>query len=385
MKVLIVQDSMASIGGVEKVGEFIAEKLRERGHQVFFLTYDYDKTRTFTTFAKYPKYLLSDFHKGTNFFSNRIRTMGKAMRGFFLGVFYGFRIREHFDFIFLNSWFNLGIFYKLFFRAPIGAYIHHPEITHHFSSSPIRRAYAWIYVGLFEQLSLRVMDYPYCNSSYTQSITYQIHKVKPRVISPFPLDTSIDKTKLYPQKEKILISINRIAPFKRLKFAVEVFSKVVKVFPDYTLVLAGYLHKFHQDYYESLVDYIKSLGLQEKVKFVLNAPSEYVNDLNAKSELLLYTSLKEHCGNTPFASGSLQTPCIVNKSGGLYESIIQGKTGYALPYNSDIWADCIINLLKNPEKIHQMSIAARIHILRHFTYENQMKIIIDDIEKAGNH
>ena len=96
--------------------------------------------------------------------------------------------------------------------------------------------------------------------------------------------------------------------------------------------------------------------------------------------MLLYTSLHEHLGITPFVAAALKVPAIVTDSGGLPETVENGKTGLVLPWDPEIWAKEISKLLSDPKKIEEMGEAARHRVIYTLKWEKQEKRIATDLD-----
>jgi len=90
--------------------------------------------------------------------------------------------------------------------------------------------------------------------------------------------------------------------------------------------------------------------------------------------------------NEPFGLKSIEsmacgTPVLAVNEGGYPESVIDGKNGWLLPRNPDLFAQKIIQLIKYPEISVQTGKAARKHVVRNWTWKRH----VDQLEEILKH
>ncbi|MEO8194562.1 MAG: glycosyltransferase family 4 protein [Gemmatimonadales bacterium] len=90
------------------------------------------------------------------------------------------------------------------------------------------------------------------------------------------------------------------------------------------------------DYREHLEALAKTLGLEDRVRFLGFISAEEKRDLLRRSWATVFTSPKEGWGLTNLESQACGTPVIASDSPGLRESLINGETGILVPHGDTI-------------------------------------------------
>ncbi len=150
-------------------------------------------------------------------------------------------------------------------------------------------------------------------------------------------------------KKDILLSL--IANFidrKNQLFVIDVLRLLPK---NFKLIMAGPLKNDNKDYFEMLLKKIKDYNLFNRVEiqtgFVENI-DEYINS----SDIFLFPSKAEGLGTPLLEAQICGVPVISNLIKNITDTvIIEGKGGYCLQLNAEMWADRILDALKIPENV----------------------------------
>lgn len=148
-----------------------------------------------------------------------------------------------------------------------------------------------------------------------------------------------------PLKDKVIITVANLIPYKGHADLFEAFALVFKRFPDSILLLVGEDRGIHKD----LEKKAHLLGIQEKIRFVGQCYD--IPDLMAAADLSVLPSHEEGFSNVILESMAAGLPIVATNVGGNPEAVIDGVTGRLAPaHNPVILAEKMIDLLGNPEK-----------------------------------
>jgi len=93
----------------------------------------------------------------------------------------------------------------------------------------------------------------------------------------------------------------------------------------------------------------------------------------------------EPFGLKAIESMACETPVLAVNDGGYRESVLDGKTGYLLPRNADIFVKKIQYLLKYPHLRRKMGVLGRNHVMEYFTWQKHgknLENILSDLSKT---
>lgn len=87
------------------------------------------------------------------------------------------------------------------------------------------------------------------------------------------------------------------------------------------------------------------------------------------TKVLLYTPENEHFGIVPVEAMYMGCIALACNSGGPLESVEDGKTGYLMPPNTEIWGKQISKILSGSrEQMQKLRDQARIRVIERFTF-----------------
>lgn len=176
-----------------------------------------------------------------------------------------------------------------------------------------------------------------------------------------------------------IVTVGRLEPQKNHKLLIDVFARVIKKYPDYTLEIYG-----EGSLRDELSKLINNLGVQNNVK--LCGQVDDVKEKLLSSKIFVLSSDYEGMPNALMEAMALGLPCISTNCpcGGPKELIDNGKSGLLIPVNDkDALYKSIIDLI-NDEKLLENISKNAINIRKN----NNAKVIVNKwktfIKKVGD-
>ena len=150
-------------------------------------------------------------------------------------------------------------------------------------------------------------------------------------------------------KNDILLSL--IANFidrKNQLFVIDVLKLLPK---NFKLIMAGPLKNDNKDYFEMILKKIKDFNLLDRVE-IQTGFVENIDEYIISSDIFLFPSTAEGLGTPLLEAQICGVPVISNLIKNITDTvIIEGKGGYCLQLNAEMWADRILDALKIPENV----------------------------------
>jgi glycosyltransferase involved in cell wall biosynthesis len=199
-----------------------------------------------------------------------------------------------------------------------------------------------------------------------------------------------------------LLFVGRISPEKGVHVLLDAMAAVVKEHSNVLLLLAGAtgrlpreylldisndrlvksLALFYEDssdvsYYETLKNKIDKFNLEDNVSFVGSIPNLELKEFYIESDVFVFPPVwNEPFGIPPVEAMSMGIPVIGTRSGGLNETVENGKTGILVDKNNpEELANAIKSLLSNNKLRSKMGRAGRERVLHYFTYD----MLVDEL------
>lgn len=150
-------------------------------------------------------------------------------------------------------------------------------------------------------------------------------------------------------KNDILLSL--IANFidrKNQLFVIDVLKLLPK---NFKLIMAGPLKNDNKDYFDMILKKIKEFNLLDRVE-IQTRFVENIDEYIISSDIFLFPSKAEGLGTPLLEAQICGVPVISNLIKNITDTvIIEGKGGYCLQLNAEMWADRIFDALKIPENV----------------------------------
>lgn len=219
-----------------------------------------------------------------------------------------------------------GLFNKKL-KAKTLCYVHFPNFT-----KPKKGIKSVLNSQIIKKKDMYKYDKIICNSKFTQKAVQKITKKKTMIINP-PVKTEKIKSTT---KKKVITTIGRYSPEKKLEIIVKAFNQLSKSEKNYELIIIGaYNEKEDKEY----LDKLKSLAKENKtnkITFLKNLPHK--ETLNKLEESEIYWHSRgygeidpveyENFGITTVEAMAAGCTCFVINLGAQPELVQNGKTGY---------------------------------------------------------
>jgi glycosyltransferase involved in cell wall biosynthesis len=162
---------------------------------------------------------------------------------------------------------------------------------------------------------------------------------------------------------------------KGLEYFLEAAAEIRKHRPDTKFVIIGGPIKTQMQYYQHILDYRASLGLENHVTI-----TGYRDDMPkalADLNIVMFPTLTEASPLAILEAMSCRLPVVVSRVGGVPEIVVDGKTGCLVnPRDSRAFADAVIELIQSPDKMTAMGKAARVRVVKEF----DIQVTLDRVE-----
>ncbi|TFD57861.1 glycosyltransferase [Cryobacterium suzukii] len=155
----------------------------------------------------------------------------------------------------------------------------------------------------------------------------------------------------------------RLQPLKGLDLAIAAVAAVPAAIRP-TLLIAGAASADYHGYVDELRAIAGRVGLTDELELI--GPQSRVNmtALFRGARLVLVPSHSETYGLVALEAAASGVPVIAAASGGLREAVADGVTGVVLESREPlVWANAIAQVLTDPQRARQLSLAAREHAL----------------------
>jgi len=349
MKIAVAHPSLNRGGGAEKVCLTVVKALSEGGYRVRLATIDKTDWRfleeRFGVLSRpFEEVYLMKHMPIKGRFSQAVLTLSC-----FLPELFYLRLKDEHDVI-VNTYGDL-----VDSIADISYINALPErIKHHYPQSGFSDSVAWRFIAQAYDLSLKGVDKLFSsnilltNSRYTQNVVSKYLNRDSLVVYP-PVD--IEKFKWAAEnadRENLVVTISRFRPGKCL----ELIPIIAKLAEGVEFKIIGLADQASQSAIKDLTKKIKSLGIQDRVKLLINQPFQKLIDVLASAKVFLHTQPTEAFGISVVEAMAAGCVPVVPRDGGPWFDILnreQGKYGYA--YSSLGEAAEKINLLMNDERL----------------------------------
>lgn len=194
-------------------------------------------------------------------------------------------------------------------------------------------------------------------------------------VADFFITHKFEDNKQVDKKYFRIISVGRLSWSKGYEFGLEAVKIASKVCKGIKYIIIG-----DGQYKQAVLFAAHQMGLLKKntVSIIGSLSSEKVRDELNKSDIFLQTSVAEGFGISSLEAQSLGLPVIVTDSGGLPETVDDGRSGYVVekrnPYSI---ASKIIFLYKHREKARKLGLHGQ-KVIR------QKHKLIDEMKKMKN-
>jgi glycosyltransferase involved in cell wall biosynthesis len=151
-----------------------------------------------------------------------------------------------------------------------------------------------------------------------------------------------------------IVHLGRLRKYKSVEIAMKAMETVRKSVPEARLVIVG-----DGPWRVQLERYAASLGIGDAIEFTGFLRGEELVEMLNRSHLLFNPSPKEGWGLTVVEANACGVPVVASDRPGLRDSVIDGETGFLVPYgDATAFGDKAVSLLTDAALWDRMSRAA---------------------------
>ena len=179
--------------------------------------------------------------------------------------------------------------------------------------------------------------------------------------------------------------------FGRVRFqkGIDVFVKsmieICKLNPEAHGIISGKVTADNQKYTEDLKQLIESEGLNKRILFLGEQPTENLPLLFRSLDAYIAPQRWEGFGLTPIEAMSSGVPVIATRAGVFEEMIIPNKTGYIVEYeDTNAIAKHLSDLMDDHALLAEMSAHARERVVDVFNINKEANSLIDIYKQVGD-
>lgn len=162
-------------------------------------------------------------------------------------------------------------------------------------------------------------------------------------------EASAIREKYSPDGEFLFLFVGRLAETKNIQFSLRVLAEVKKENPHFKYLVVG-----DGDYGKTLKKLTASLGLNENVVFVGKvSDKKQLASYYKACDLMLFPSFFDTAGIVVLEASANRTATVTFEGSCACEPLEEGESGFIWANDEKIWAENILNILKNPEIAHK--------------------------------
>lgn len=138
------------------------------------------------------------------------------------------------------------------------------------------------------------------------------------------------KKEYHLEDRRIITTVGRITQLKDHQTFIRAIALLKKNDPNIAGLIVGGIREDKQEYFRSLEDLVKALGLGENIIFT--GSQSRVAEIYALSDVVVSSSKKpESFGRSVAEALALNTPVVATGHGGVLDIIVEGKNGFFYP------------------------------------------------------
>ena len=173
----------------------------------------------------------------------------------------------------------------------------------------------------------------------------------------------------------LFVYLGRLKKYKRVDLVIKAFAGLN--LPEAALEIAG-----TGDYRAPLEGLVKSLDLEERVRFLGFIPEDEKVHLLRRAWASALASPKEGWGISNLEAAACGTPVIAANSPGIRESVIDGETGFLVPSkDAQAMTAAMRGLVQSPDLVGVLGAAGR-RFAETFTWERAANETLSHLEEV---
>jgi len=336
MKIALVHDQLAEFGGAERV--LIAMKKAFPDASVYTSFIDFERLGKHGDLFKSWK--IHESFIGKLPFFNKLYS---PLRFLLPAIWSSFDLSD-FDIVLCSSSWGMckGVSLKKNNKTKYLCYLHTPpRYLYGYDESSLKKywpvkVYALVvnhFLRQYDYKSSQTIDEFIFNSEEIKRRSLKFYRKDGLILHP-PIRTSGQLTVNSEQlKKEYYLTVSRLAPTKHIDLLIQVANEM-KI--SLKIVGTGNQEK-----------YLKSIA-GSTVEFLGAVSDEKLSDLYANAKAFLYASLNEDFGMVPVEAMLQGTPVIALSSGGVKETVIDGKTGFTF---EELNVESVLSVIKRFETL----------------------------------
>lgn len=172
--------------------------------------------------------------------------------------------------------------------------------------------------------------------------------------------------------------LGRVRKQKGVHLFVKSCIEVLEKHPDFTAVVVGAISSSNEDLVKELETEIANAGLSDRIVFAGEQDFADIPKIFSALSLVVALSDNEGFGLTILEAMASGSAVLASEAGAWPEVVKEGEHGYVVPVN-DLPAvvEKMDMLLSEPEKLIQMGIKGREHVLQHYSVQREAKQLVE--------
>jgi glycosyltransferase involved in cell wall biosynthesis len=177
--------------------------------------------------------------------------------------------------------------------------------------------------------------------------------------------------------EPIVGYVGRIKRYKRIDYLLQAMKIVLGRTPNARLRVAG-----SGDHLETLVALAKRLEIEDRIEFMGFVSEDEKIEMLRQAHVVANPSSKEGWGVTVIEANACGTPVIASDVPGLRDAVVDGRTGFLVPYGDvDALAGRICEVLEDGALRRQLTDQA-VDWAKRFSWDESADAILRVIEQV---
>lgn len=361
LNVAILHPSLNYGGGAEKVCLATIRAIKKEGHNVTTITIDktdwnklierfgeviLPNSEQVITNSNFPE-LKTNFAKASYTGMSFLYHLKKKLKG------YDLVINTYGDFELMNMFADM-----IFSGLPFSLSYMFPENAPYPMKNKLIQNTYHVVSKTMEFLTIRRKPLVLAHSTFTRNLLHKFYgaKVEVEVLHP-PCDVrQYSNSMNTPDKQNVVVTVSRFSRGKRL----EIIPYIAKYAANWNFVIAGSASEASKETIELVRSKIESLDVKDRVKLMLNASRQEIQDVMAKSKVYLHLMRNEQFGISIVESMAFGCVPIIHQSGGAWYDVLEKQQGYCgYGYTEFMEAVKYIKMLENGKLYRTLSIKAQ--------------------------